>query len=451
MSKKHFIKQTLILIGAGLLTRLIGFFYRIFLSHTIGAQGMGIYQLLIPVQTLVMAITTAGIQAAISRLVAKCFALGNEKEGRDIFTIATFFAFLTSIIISVILYQNAGFFAVQILKEARTKSFLQLLSFSFPLSTLHTCINSFSYAQKKTGIPSVIQLLEQMIRVGSTYLFYLIFLSEGREITALIAAGGTLTGECAAALLSLFFIGKNFQSAHYHPAKLSHPVKYFKTIHQMSLPITSNRVLITLLGSIEMVLIPQQLRSSGLSASDALSIYGIFTGMAMPLILFPSTITNSASVMLMPSMAELQALGRTNKIRQVISQVTCFCLFLGICSCTLFFFFGRFLGILLFRSVTAGNYIHTLAFICPFLYLNVTLSSILNGLGKPGTCLVHNITGISIRILFVLSAIPKFGIRGYLYGILLSECALSILHLRALLPGFPQTRIYYRHLKKNRL
>ena len=70
MSKKLFIKGTLLLTFAGLLSRLMGFFYRIFLSHTIGAHGLGIFQLILPLQILIMSICASGIQTAISRLTA---------------------------------------------------------------------------------------------------------------------------------------------------------------------------------------------------------------------------------------------------------------------------------------------------------------------------------------------------------------------------------------------
>ena len=69
------VKGTLILTLSGFLTKIIGFIYRIFLSHTIGAQGMGIYQLIFPVQALCFALTVGGIQTAISRLVAAKAAL----------------------------------------------------------------------------------------------------------------------------------------------------------------------------------------------------------------------------------------------------------------------------------------------------------------------------------------------------------------------------------------
>ena len=80
MSDKLFIKGTLILTLTGLVSRLMGFFYRIFLSHTIGAQGVGIYQLTLPVHAIVLAACCMGIQAAISRLCASFTALGKEKS-----------------------------------------------------------------------------------------------------------------------------------------------------------------------------------------------------------------------------------------------------------------------------------------------------------------------------------------------------------------------------------
>ena len=182
------------------------------------------------------------------------------------------------------------------------------------------------------------------------------------------------------------------------------------------------------LSGIEMVLIPQRLLLAGINRTDSLSVYGIFTGMALPLILFPATLTNSASVMLMPSVASLQALGHEKKIRHVIRRTCENCFFFG-AFCTFFFFiFGKSLGNFLFHSETAGIYIRTLAFICPFLYTNTALESILNGLGRPDTCLFHNIAGVCIRIGFVFFSIPVLGIRGYFYGMLLSQLILTLLH-----------------------
>mgnify|MGYP000511984051 CR=1 FL=1 len=105
---------------------------------------------------------------------------------------------------------------------------------------------------------------------------------------------------------------------------------------------------------------------------------------------------------------------------------------LGSLCTTVFYFGGNFAGTILFHNTDAGLYIRTLSFICPFLYTNIALTSILNGLGKTGTTLVHSVLGILLRISFVIFAIPVLGIRGYLYGLLLSEILLSLLHIYAL-------------------
>ena len=144
MSKKLFIKGTLLLTFAGLLSRLMGFFYRIFLSHTIGAHGLGIFQLILPLQILIMSICASGIQTAISRLTAAEKVSKNpSRHISDYFVVVTVFSVVFSLVFSWFLYSYADFWAVQILKESQTSGLIRILSLSIPLSTLHTCISSY--------------------------------------------------------------------------------------------------------------------------------------------------------------------------------------------------------------------------------------------------------------------------------------------------------------------
>lgn len=447
MSKKTFFRGTLILTCAGVLTRLIGFFYRIFLSHSIGSQGMGIYQLLVPLQTLVLSLAASGIQTALSRMTASQTALGKEEEARKTFFLGALCSVLLSILISRAIYDHAGFFAVQILKEPRTKPLIMLMCFGFPLSALHSCVAGYYFGRGKTGFPSVMQLLEQLARTGASFLICQILLSEHRAPDAVIAVGGSLAGECAAVIAALLFLGTEFHKKKFSVKRIDHRKKRLREICVMAFPLTLNRLLLTLLSSMEVVLIPQRLRMSGLSSGEALSVYGVFTGMALPLILFPSAVTNSASVMLMPSVAQLQTLGYEKRIRYVLKRTCQSCLALGGIFLLLFFFFGEALGILLFHSPAAGAYIRAMAFICPFLYLNTALSSVLHGLGRPGVCLFNNALSLAVRIAFVLFAIPRMGIRGYLFGILSSELVRTLLHL----PACFGLHFFYRQPEKNRL
>lgn len=427
MSKKSFFMGTFILAGAGIFSRFIGFFYRIFLSRTLGAAGIGIFQLAMPVQTLLAAISTGGIQTAISQLSASALALKDKQKAKDFFVIGTVLSFFISILLSLLLYQNADFVSIRLLHEPQTCQLLQIIACSFPLGSIHICINSYYYAQKETVIPSMIQLLEQFSRVLSTYLFYLYLVAEKQPVTPLTAGVGAFISELIAAAAGILALRIHFLKSHIRFLQFKNMKSRLKSLTSLAFPMTLNRILVTLLGSIEVILIPQRLELSGMNSAHALSVYGILSGMALPLILFPSTLTNSASVMLMPSITELQTLGNKKKLRYVILRAYQSVSLLGLLFALFFYFFGNFTGNLLYHNSTVGIHLRTLAFVCPFLYLNTTLASILNGLGKAGTSLLHNTLSICIRIFFVVYIIPKAGIQGYLYGVILSEILKTVL------------------------
>ncbi|WP_305205706.1 polysaccharide biosynthesis C-terminal domain-containing protein, partial [Faecalibaculum rodentium] len=148
---------------------------------------------------------------------------------------------------------------------------------------------------------------------------------------------------------------------------------------------------------------------------------------ALPCILFPSAVTSSISIMLMPTVAEIQAADDRHEMLDIIKKVTGACFTLGLFCCLVFLLFGSWVGVTLFGSRTAGKFILTLAWICPFLYTNSALSSIINGLGKTSSTLFVNTFSLLIRIAGVFCAIPRFGIQGYLWGLLVSQLAATLL------------------------
>ena len=131
--------------------------------------------------------------------------------------------------------------------------------------------------------------------------------------------------------------------------------------------------------------------------------------------------------MLMPAVAEKQAAGKRSDIVSLIRKTAGSCFILGLACCLFFLLFGSFIGRFLFHSETAGRFIVTLAWICPFLYTNSAMLSTINGLGKTAYTFFINSAGLLIRIAGVFLAIPGFGIQGYLWGLLASQSAVSIL------------------------
>ena len=155
-------------------------------------------------------------------------------------------------------------------------------------------------------------------------------------------------------------------------------------------------------------------------------MYGVLTGMALPCILFPSAITSSISIMLMPTVAEIQTTDNRHEMLDIIKKVAGSCFILGLACCLFFLVFGSWIGGVLFGSTAAGKFIVTLAWMCPFLYTNSALLSVINGLGKTTSTFLINSLGLVIRIASVFIAIPLFGIQGYLWGMLGSQLVVSL-------------------------
>ena len=428
-TKRGLLKGTLILTAAGLLSRVIGFFYRIFLSHTIGAEQIGIHQLATPLCALCFSLCAVGIHSILSRSIAARFAEENAKASFDVLVVGLSLALLFSGAAAYCLFRFAGPVSSLLLGEARCAPLLRLQAVSLPFACAHSCISAYYYARKRTGIPSFSQLLEQCVRVGASVLFYSVCLEQGAAPSAAIAAGGALAGELAACLFSMIALNLEFGKYHYSLHTLSHPAALAKNILLLSVPLTMNHVLVTILHSTESILIPGRLVVSGMDTSAALSLYGILTGMALPLIMFPSAITNSIAVMLLPSVAEDQATGHWNRISRTVESTVHYCLMLGIFFTGIFVCFGNSIGNLIFHSSDVGPFLQTLAFLCPFLYLNTTLTSILNGLGKTVLSFFENMICLGLRIIFVFCLVPIYGIQGYLWGLLAGELTASCLNL----------------------
>ena len=102
----------------------------------------------------------------------------------------------------------------------------------------------------------------------------------------------------------------------------------------------------------------------------------------MPILLFPSTIINSITVLLLPAISEANAKDQNTYIKQTTYKGCIYSLMAGLCAAVCFLLFGKQLGFLLFHNTLAGIYLQNLSFLCPMLYLSAILSSILHGLGK---------------------------------------------------------------------
>jgi stage V sporulation protein B len=288
------------------------------------------------------------------------------------------------------------------------------------------------------------------------YLLYRIVTEQGKPLTAVHASWGLVIGEVCGLLVcvsSLTFasakLGKSAQTGRrFHApgvqnqhstgrsrtvrdrsdaqrsARLQTHSDFSRALSQiglMAIPLTANQALLHLCSSAENILIPLKLQQYGCTSAEALETYGVLSGMAISVVFFPCVLTNSLSVLLLPSISQAKAEHKEKTVRRAVSLCIYGGLALGFVFTFLFLVTGDYIGNVIFGNALAGDLIKRLGWICPLMYVYSLLSGVLHGLGAAKQVFFINLLSSGIRIGMLCLLVPLYGIYAILWGMLLSQ------------------------------
>lgn len=421
------IKGTLILTIAGFSTRMIGFYNRIFLSGLIGATQIGIYQLILPLYMVAFALTNYGNELALTKLVSEYKGRNDYASIQSFFQICFSCNLVLGVITSVLLYHHADWICIHLLNAPECVPCVQIICLGVPFMSMKGAIHGFFLGLEKSSIHGISDFIEQAFKVLSLLLISN-YICIRNDYDAAFALWGVVIGDVVAFLFSIAALrhhqhkNKNL----YQTQKTSiYPRQILSLFFKNSVPLTTNRLALTVLQSIESIMIPTVLLIYYKDSSASLAHYGTFTGMAFPFIMFPSTITNALSTMLLPAVSSAQSTLNRNYLTNLCEKSMHFCLTIGFFSFVSFYMFGNEIGMFFFQNKEAGIYLYQLSFLCPLIYIATTLASILNGLGFATANLLFTGIATIIRISFIQFAIPQLGMTGYIIGLFASYLFLT--------------------------
>ena len=118
MTKRKFLLQGIALTAFSLFFRITNIGYRAYLSGKIGAEGMGLYQLIFSVFLLAITLSTSGISLAVTRMVTAAIAANRRCTVRSVVTQCFLFCLTVSCTIAVLLLCFSDFAAAHILGNA---------------------------------------------------------------------------------------------------------------------------------------------------------------------------------------------------------------------------------------------------------------------------------------------------------------------------------------------
>ncbi len=424
---------TFILAGANVLVRIIGFVYQIALSRLLGPEGMGVYQLIFPPYTIALALTTSGIPVAVSRLVASSSATGQSGEVKKVVSTALLIVIGVGIILSALILINLDWITHTILKDPRTRLPLFILFPCIIITGMGATFKGYFYGIKHTHQPAFAEILEQIVRIVAV-IFMLLWLNpQGYEDSAMAIVFGVVMGELA----SLLYLHTRYYysvKASNGNTKSSSIFSLIKSIVAIAVPITFTRLITTSINSINTILIPQRLIASGMSNSQAVSLFGIISGMVMPLLFIPFTITNALSTVIIPHLSEEMALGDWQTIRHNISRAIQLTSVVAFAATAVLLSLGQPIGIALYRQSQVGQLLTPLTLSIIFLALQHTLSAALNGLDKQKRSTLNLFIGgiLQVYCTWFLVAHPALRIYGFIIGFNVRNIAVFMLNFSAI-------------------
>lgn len=427
---KSLLYGTLILAGANFFVRILGFAYRVFLSRMMGSEGMGLYQLVFPLYMIGITITVSGIPVAVSRLVSQRKAVGDQPGMKRILRISLALVFILSVVVSGLMLFNIEWLTTRILHEPRTRGALFILFPCITIVGIGAVLKGYFYGNQDVHPPALAEIWEQLVRMTLVLALFYVLPPLHEEEAAALAAFGMVIGELASLLYLHYCYHKSKRDAQISRKTLSGKT-ILKEIFAIAAPVTATRLISTLMRSANSILILQRLMASGMSGSEAVSLFGVFSGMALPLLFLPFTIVSALSVVVIPNISENVMLENWADIQNKVSKAILITTLTAFPSMALLITLGPTLGTLLYNEPLVGKFLIPLALPMIFHSLQHTLSSVLNGLGKQNRAALHFIIGglIQMGCTYFLVADPRFGIYGYIIGFILDSIVTFLLNL----------------------
>ncbi len=443
--RENIIKGTLILSITSIIIRLIGFVFRIYLANTIGAEGIGLYQLIMAFYMLSITFATSGISLASSRIVAEELAKNKLGNVRKAFKMSIALSLITSGIATAVLFFGAEYISVYILKDVRAILPLKYLAPSLPFLAFSACYRGYFHATRNIIKPSSAQVLEQVVRILVT--IWLLSLVEAGNVV--YSCSVAMIGMTAGELISYIYIWilyhfdnkilhRNLKSRSsiknvFSKNSLKDNKSMLFNMLSISIPVAGSNYLNSALRLLENTLIPVKLIASGMTASAAMSIYGIIKGMVLPILFFPTSFLSSLATMLMPSLSSDNVTKNDKHMTYTLSKVIHFTSISGILVVSFFILFPNELGNALYKGIKVGYLIRILSLLCPFMYLNMVISSVLNTLDEQVKAFTINLIESMIKILMIFFLVPIYGFRAYLLALFITTILNTILYMYRLL------------------
>lgn len=426
----------MILIIAGMITRVLGFINRIIVARVMGEEGVGLYMMALPTLFLIITLTQIGLPIAISKRVAEADAMDDRKKIKQIISLSLLIITCTSIIFTIAIVLFAPVIANHLLTDGRTLYPIYAIAPIVPVIAFTSVIKGYFQGVQNMKPQSVAIIIEQTIRIIAVFLFVSYLVPYGIEFAATGAMASVLIGE-AASLLYLVYLFKRKKIVKVRQKFFVHlkgSKQTGKDMLSIAIPNTGSKLISAVTNFLEPIIVAQSLMYAGVTIENATKQYGELTGFAMPLLFLPSFITNSLSIALVPAISEAEAKNDMEHVHYRITQAIRISFASGALATIVFSLFSIPILTYMYDSSNASRYIILMAPFFLLLYIQAPLQAALFALDYAKQAMWNSFIGAIFKfaVLVFLASNATYGIMGVAIAISASVVLITLLHLHAL-------------------
>ena len=204
-SGRQILKNTLLLTAAALLLRLVSMLLQAYLSARIGADGLGLVQLVLSVCAFSMTLGLAGARVAATCLCAQAHGRRSGAEVQSAVYQCLGYVLVTSCTVSAVLFFAAPWLSGKLLQEPAAEAGLRLLAGMLPSACVNLVLGGYFTATGQVLRLTAVDMGERVLCLGLTFLFLQVSGSDAAGACLALLSGDLLSGCAATALLYCLF------------------------------------------------------------------------------------------------------------------------------------------------------------------------------------------------------------------------------------------------------
>lgn len=417
--------SALLLTGVNLLLRMVGTSFQVYLSGTIGAEGVGLLQLVLSVGSMAMVAGMAGIRTATMYLTAE--QIGKQRSNNLIWVLSacTLYSLITSTSVAVILYAAAPLIAKNWIGNVNTVDSLRLFAAFLPVNCLCGMMIGYFTGASRIKTLAAVEVAEQICSMSCTVLLLQTWAAHDPERSCLAVVMGSGIGACLTLTCLIILRIREKQPT-------VQKIQIARNLLDTAVPLAIADDLRTGISTVENLIVPKRLALYSGTLSP-LAAFGTVCGMVFPILTFPMALLFGLTELLIPELARCNAAGSKHRIEYLTKRSLRIALLFGTVCGVILYLTAEPLCLRLYGSTDAGIYLKWFAPLSVMLYCDAVTDAMIKGLGEQKASVRYNILTNTMDVTFLYLLLPHYGIFGYFVSFTVTHVINFMLSIRRLL------------------